>query len=120
NGVSVGTSFAPSERRLPARKLWIGFASRVEGTVTVDAGAYRALVEGGRSLLPAGVIGVDGDFDEGSTVEVRNTDGVALARGMVVSSADVVEAHLGRSTRDLPANIPHEVIHRDDLVLLPH
>ena len=120
NGVAVGTAFAPSDRRLPARKLWIGFASRVEGSVTVDAGAYRALVEGGRSLLPAGVIGVDGDFDEGATVEVCSPDGVAFARGMVVSPASIVDAHKGRSTRDLPVNIAHEVIHRDDLVLLPH
>ncbi len=76
--------------------------------------------QGGRSLLPAGVIGVSGDFDEGATIEVCNPDGVVFARGMVVSSADVVQEYAGRSTRDLPASIAHEVIHRDDLVLLPH
>ncbi len=120
NGVSVGTAFAPNDRRLSARKLWIGFASHVQGSVVVDAGAYRALVEGGRSLLPAGVIGVEGDFSEGATIEVCNPDGVVFARGMAVSSADTVQQHAGRSTRDLPARIAHEVIHRDDLVLLPH
>lgn len=120
NGVSVGTAFAPNDRRLSARKLWIGFASHVEGRITVDSGAYRALVEGGRSLLPAGVIGVSGDFVENSTVEVCNADGVVFARGMVVLAADLVQQHAGRSTRDLPARIAHEVIHRDDLVLLPH
>jgi glutamate 5-kinase len=120
NGVSVGTAFAPSERRLPARKLWIGFASHVEGAVTVDAGAYRALAEGGKSLLPAGVTGASGDFDEGSTIEVRMPDGVVFARGMAVWPASVVREYAGRSTRDLPARIAHEVIHRDDLVLLPH
>ena len=119
-GQAVGTTFAPSDKRLSARKLWIGFASHVQGAVTVDAGAYRALVDGGRSLLPAGVIGVSGDFHEGATIEVCNPDGVVFARGMAVSSADVVHEHAGRSTRDLPARIAHEVIHRDDLVLLPH
>ncbi len=120
NGTSVGTTFAPNDRRLPARKLWIGFASQVEGSVTVDAGAYRALVERGTSLLPAGVVSVAGDFDEGSTIEVRDAEGVAFARGMAVSSAAVVRANSGRSTRDLPPQVAHEVIHRDDLVLLPH
>ena len=119
-GVPVGTRFAPSDRRLPARKLWIGFASRVQGSVTVDAGAYRALTERGTSLLPAGVIGVDGDFSEGATIEVRNPDGTVFARGMAVSGAEVVQEHAGRRTRDLPARIAHEVIHRDDLVVLPH
>ncbi len=119
-GVSVGTTFAPNDRRLPARKLWIGFASQVDGSVTVDAGAYRALVERGTSLLPAGVIAVAGDFDEGSTIEVRDLSGVVFARGMAVSSAAIVKANAGRSTRDLPPQVAHEVIHRDDLVLLPH
>ncbi len=119
-GVRVGTAFAPSDRRLPARKLWIGFASQVDGSVTVDAGAYRALVERGTSLLPAGVIAVDGDFDEGSTIEVRDPDGVVFARGMAVSPAATVQEHAGRNTRDLPARVAREVIHRDDLVLLPH
>ena len=119
-GLSVGTTFAPSDRRLPARKLWIGFASDVQGSVTVDAGAYHALVEGGRSLLPAGVIGVSGDFHEGATVEICTPDGVVFARGMVVSGADVVQETAGRSMRDLPARVAHEVVHRDDLVLLPH
>ena len=59
----VGTRFRPQDRRLPARKLWIAFAVGASGTVVVDAGARRALVERGRSLLPAGVISVRGPFD---------------------------------------------------------
>ncbi len=119
-GQSVGTSFAPSDRRLPARKLWIGFASMVRGSVTVDDGAYRALVERGTSLLPAGIVSVSGDFDEDSTIEVRDPAGVVFARGMAVWGAAVVRQYAGHSTRDLPARVAHEVIHRDDLVLLPH
>jgi glutamate 5-kinase len=119
-GESVGTSFAASARRLPSRKLWIGFASHPEGTVTVDAGAYRALTERGGSLLPAGVIGVLGDFGENATVEVRNQDGVVFARGMVIWPSTDVRDHAGESTSALPSRLAHEVIHRDDLVLLPH
>ncbi|MCU1399875.1 MAG: proB [Acidimicrobiales bacterium] len=119
-GADVGTRFAPNDRRLSARKLWIGFASNVQGSITVDLGAFSALVERGTSLLPAGVVGVDGDFHEGATIEIRTPDGVVFARGMAVSSADVVEQIAGKSTRDLPARVAHEVVHRDDLVLLPH
>ena len=82
----VGTTFQPSERRLPARKLWIGFASQVDGMVTVDDGARKALVERGKSLLPAGVVNVTGDFDEGDVVEVRDSAKAVIARGMVLST----------------------------------
>jgi glutamate 5-kinase len=114
----VGTVFHPHDRRLPARKLWIGFASTVEGSVHVDAGARRALLERGVSLLPAGVVGADGDFDEGDTVELLGPDGTVFARGVSTASADTVRANAGRRTNDLPAEVPHEVVHRDDLVIL--
>jgi len=117
-GVPVGTTFRPSERRLPARKLWIAFASHVEGSVVVDEGARRALVERRTSLLPAGVTAVAGDFAEGDVIEVRVADGGAIARGMVLSDADVLRGVLGKRTTELPSNVAHEVIHRDDLVVL--
>jgi glutamate 5-kinase len=117
-GAGVGTTFQPSDRRLSARKLWIGFASQVEGAVVVDEGAHRALVERGTSLLPAGVVSVTGEFDEGATVEVRTIDGRVVARGMVLSDAPVLRDILGRRSADLPPEVAHEVIHRDDLVLL--
>ncbi len=113
----VGTTFQPSNRRISARKLWIGFASSVDGVVEVDAGARRALVERGTSLLPAGVTGVTGQFDEDAVVEVR-CDGQLVARGMALSSSSVLRAIQGKRTGDLPSDVPHEVIHRDDLVLL--
>jgi glutamate 5-kinase len=117
-GVLVGTTFQPSVRRLAARKLWIGFASQVDGVVSVDDGARRALVERGTSLLPAGVTGVVGSFDEGDVVEVRDTSNSVVARGMVLSSATTLRGILGKRTTDLPSHVAHEVIHRDDLVLL--
>jgi glutamate 5-kinase len=117
-GVRVGTTFQPSERRLPARKLWIAFASQVLGTVVIDDGARRAILERGTSLLPAGVVAVNGEFYNGDVVEVRDQQGTAVARGMVLSDAEALRAAMGRRTGDLPSGTAHEVIHRDDLVVL--
>jgi len=115
----VGTTFRPHDRRLPARKLWIAFASGVAGSVVVDDGARRALVERGTSLLPAGVTAVRGSFDDGDTVEVIGPDEVVFARGMVALSAASLRGVAGKRTADLPPDVPHEVVHRDDLVLVP-
>jgi glutamate 5-kinase len=117
-GVKVGTTFQPGVRRLAARKLWIGFASQVVGVISVDDGARRALVERGTSLLPAGVTGVNGNFDEGDVVEVRDGSNDVVARGMVLSDAATLRGIIGKRTSDLPSHVAHEVIHRDDLVLL--
>ena len=114
----VGTTFQPSDRRLSARKLWIGFASLVEGAVVVDDGARRALAERGTSLLPAGVVSVSGEFDEGATVEVRTLEGAVMARGMALSDSSVLRSIVGKRSAELPPEVAHEVIHRDDLVLL--
>jgi glutamate 5-kinase len=118
-GEPVGTTFDAHRRRLGARKLWIAFASRVAGSITVDDGARAALTERSKSLLPAGVVELDGHFGEGDTVDVRGLDGVPFARGMVFVDSTVLRKVAGRHTRDLPDGTAHEVIHRDDLVLLP-
>jgi glutamate 5-kinase len=118
-GGVVGTVFDAHTRRLPARKLWIAFASHVAGAVVVDDGARRALTERTTSLLPAGVTDVVGRFGEGDIVDVQDSEGAVFARGMVfVDSGDLRRA-AGKHTRDLPDGMVHEVIHRDDLVLLP-
>jgi len=118
-GDAVGTTFDAHRRKLPARKLWIAFAARVAGRITVDDGARRALTERSTSLLPAGVVEVGGRFGEGDTVDVTGTDGVAFARGMVFVEAAQLRKVAGRHTSDLPPGMVHEVVHRDDLVLLP-
>jgi glutamate 5-kinase len=115
----VGTVVRPHQRRLPARKLWIAFAVGASGTVIVDDGARTALVEGGRSLLPAGVVGVQGTFDADDAVEIATADGRVFAKGLVRHPASTVLAWAGRRTAELPAELPHEVVHRDDLVVLP-
>jgi glutamate 5-kinase len=116
--LDVGTTFLPNDRKLSARKLWIGFASQIEGTVVVDEGARRALLERGSSLLPAGVVEVHGDFDVDAVVEVVGPEGACIARGMVLSGASTLRAIRGRRTAELDPGIEHEVVHRDDLVVL--
>ena len=114
----VGTVVQPRSERLSARKLWIAFAVASEGRLTVDDGARRALVEGTSSLLAAGVRAVDGSFGAGMAVEVADTAGVVFAKGLARRDADGVRDVAGKRSGDLPDGEP-EVIHRDDLVVLP-
>jgi glutamate 5-kinase len=118
-GRAVGTTFAPRLQRLPARKLWIAFAQGADGRIVVDTGARTALTESGKSLLAAGVRGVDGEFDADSAVEVVDDAGRVFAKGLSRYSARQLRAVAGRRTGDLPEGLPREVIHRDDLVVLP-
>lgn len=115
----VGTTFEAHDRTLSARKLWIAFAAEVLGTIHVDAGAERALTDRPNSLLPAGIVAVDGDFAEGDTVDIAGPSGRAFARGLVALDANLVRSVVGRQTGDLPDGVTHEVVHRDDLVVLP-
>jgi len=113
----VGTTFAPHDRVLSARKLWIAFAAEVAGSIHVDDGARRALTDRPNSLLPAGVVEVRGEIERGSVVDVVGLDGDVFARGMCAISGDVLAASIGRHTSDLPPGVSH-AIHRDDLVVL--
>lgn len=115
----IGTTFHPHDRHLSARKLWIAFAAGAAGTLTVDAGARDALINRGVSLLPAGVVSVQGDFEEGDNVDIAGPDGVVFARGMVAVSASTARQVAGKRTSDLPGDVNPELVHRDDLVLLP-
>lgn len=115
----VGTVVLPHDRRLPAKKLWIAFAVPAEGSLVVDAGARRALVERGVSLLPVGVTEVVGRFHAGDAVEVADISGEVFAKGLVRVSSRNIERMKGRRSEDLGGDDPAEVIHRDDLVLVP-
>jgi glutamate 5-kinase len=115
----VGTVVRPHDRRLPARKLWIAFAVGASGTIVVDDGARRALVERGTSLLPAGVVEVRGTFDAEDAVEIAGVDGKVFAKGLSSHAAGRVKEWAGSRTADLPVDVPHEIVHRDNLVVLP-
>jgi glutamate 5-kinase len=99
--------------------LWIAFALVPAGRIVVDDGAREALVTHGRSLLPAGVVAVEGRFDADDAVEVGTAGGAVFAKGIARHSATTVAAWAGKQTSALPADVAHEVIHRDDLVVLP-
>jgi glutamate 5-kinase len=115
----VGTTFEAHDRTLSARKLWIAFASEVMGAVEVDTGAERALTDRPNSLLPAGVVAVHGSFAEGDTVDIVGPGGRAFARGLAAIDADTARRAVGLRTAELPDGVNHEVVHRDDLVVLP-
>lgn len=115
--IGVGTVFQPRSNKLSARKLWIAFAMPSFGRIVVDDGARRALVEGNRSLLAAGVRDVAGDFQADSGVEVADAAGKVFAKGVSSYSASDLRNAAGRQTSELPETLREEVIHRDDLVI---
>jgi glutamate 5-kinase len=122
-GEALGTHFPLSTRRVGARKRWIGLASRSKGTLVIDAGAARALLRKGASLLPSGIVRVEGAFARGASVDVREDASPApIARGRVAYSADEVRQIAGKRAKDIHACLGYvyrdEVIHRDDLTLL--
>lgn len=118
SGETIGTRFLPHDRQLSARKLWIAFASEVEGWITVDDGAADALMRRGTSLLPAGVSAVSGAFEAGATVEIIDSAGQLIARGMTLMSSSEVNATRGKRTQEIDSKVVSEVVHRDDLVVL--
>jgi glutamate 5-kinase len=121
-GEDVGTWFHASPRRTSTRLLWLAHAATARGSLRLDAGAVRAVVERRMSLLPAGVVGVEGDFTAGDPVDLLSENGHVVARGLVNFDATEMPGLLGRSTRELAREFgpayEREVVHRDDLVLL--
>ena len=121
-GRRVGTYFHPTGARHRSRLLWLAHAATARGTLRLDEGAVRAVVDRRLSLLPAGVTGVDGDFQAGDPVDLVDETGHVVARGLVNFDASELPGLLGRSTRDLARELgpayEREVVHRDDLVVL--
>ena len=122
-GKNLGTLFVSKENRLQFRKRWLAFGARILGTLTVDAGLAKALrKEGGCSILPVGIVKVEGDFDSGATLSVVDEQGNELARGLTnYNSGDLLQIK-GAKTGEIESilGIKHfdEAIHRDNLVLL--
>ena len=105
---------------MTSRKRWIAGSLEPRGALTIDAGAVRAL-RGGKSLLPAGVIKVEGGFERGDAVVVRGPDGGEIGRGLIAYDASDADTIKGRSSGDVLSILGYtgrtEMIHRDDLVL---
>ncbi len=122
-GETVGTLFQSQGKSISPKKRWIGFsAHRPRGRITLDAGACRAIVEQGRSLLAIGVTAIEGTFDKGDVVAVTGPDGKELARGLTNYGAEDLAKIKGVKSDRIPDILGHcpyeEVIHRDNLVIL--
>jgi glutamate 5-kinase len=113
---SVGTVFAPRPTRMSARRFWVRYAAEAAGSVTLDDGAVRAVIERRRSLLAAGITALTGRFVGGDVIELKGPDGGVVARGVVAYDATELATMMGRSTSDLPADMRRPAVHADDLV----
>ncbi len=122
NGEEIGTLFLPKKRRLTSRKHWIAFYARPSGAIIVDDGAKKAILERGKSLLPSGIIDIEGTFETGEAVKCIGTDSREFARGLVnYGSAEVIKIK-GKKTSEIEKILGYkyydEVIHRDNLVVM--
>jgi len=122
SGKACGTMFSPGEGSLGARKLWIALGRNPAGSIVVDDGAKRALLERQTSLLPAGVLSVSGGFLAGDAVVLTDRDGAMIGRGLSEISASDLDLVKGLKTSVISERFPHlagnEVVHRDRLVIL--
>jgi glutamate 5-kinase len=122
-GESVGTLIDPGEsEELAGKKVWLGAGARAVGTLWCDAGARRALVDQGASLLPSGITRVEGEFSEGSVVELKDESGELFGRGVAVYGADEIREIAGHQSEEigeiLGTRMLDCVVHRDSMVLL--
>lgn len=121
-GERIGTRFPPLAGKLESRKRWLLGGLVPSGRVWVDAGAARALLEDGRSLLPVGVTRVEGEFNRGDTVRICNPRGREIARGLSRYGSASLERIKGHRSDEIEAILDYaygvEVVHRDDLVVL--
>ncbi len=119
-GEQLGTLFLPRENRLHSKKRWIAFGSCIQGKIFVDEGAKKALIEEGKSLLPSGVTGIEGDFEMGNTVCVWFNDR-EIGRGIVNYSSTETGRIMGKKSKEIEKFLGHkdfdEVIHRNNFVL---
>lgn len=124
-GEQVGTLFVPPHVRtdIAPRKLWIALGDAAHGSVSVDDGAARALVERGSSLLPVGITAVEGQFEAGDVLDVRDAGGFVLARGIAEAGSDELQLAAGRQQREIAGNhllqalAGRPAIHRDNLIV---
>jgi glutamate 5-kinase len=115
---TTGTLFHASGDRSRSRLFWLRYAATPRGSLVLDAGAVAAVVGRRKSLLPAGVTAVRGEFYSGEPVDLVGPDGVPVARGLVGYDAADLPQMLGHKTAELPVELRREIVHRNDLVRL--
>ncbi|AZA08679.1 glutamate 5-kinase [Corynebacterium pseudopelargi] len=111
----VGTVFYPEENKLSAWKFWALYAADVGGGLRIDAGAVRAIQQGGNSLLAVGITEVIGDFHSGEIVEILGPEGQIIGRGEVAYDSDTLVGMVGKQSADLPEGMQRPVVHADYL-----
>ncbi len=120
NGGKLFTEFTSTNNPISARKKWIANSLKILGKITIDDGAVKAIFDG-KSILPVGVVEIDGDFNRGDAIIVIDSSGVEIARGLSAFSASDARAIMGKQASDIPEIVGYigrtELIHRDDLTL---
>jgi glutamate 5-kinase len=124
-GEEIGTIVIPKLAKMRSRKRWIAYAAVPKGQLVVDEGAARALVEEGKSLLPVGIVSVEGEFEAGDMVTVmteKNGSRHEIARGLTNYDSQDLRRIQGCRSKDIVKRLGHrdfdEAIHRDNLVVL--
>ncbi len=119
----VGTLFLPAKEKLKGRKHWIAFILKPTGKIIIDDGAKRAIASSGKSLLPSGVKEVHGEFEVGELVRCVDEREIEVARGLVSYNSDEIRKIAGAKTSDIEKILGYkysdEIIHRNDLVVMP-
>jgi glutamate 5-kinase len=120
-GAALGTFFVPRGQKLNRKKCWIGYTVNPQGSLHVDAGAAIALMENGKSLLPSGIVDVQGQFPVGAAVSVIADGGQVIGNGLVNYNAEEIRTIMGLKTSQIKDRLGQktydEVIHRDNLVI---
>ena len=121
SGRDVGTFFTPKKKKLKSRKCWIAFTLKPKGVIRIDDGAAEAILSRGKSLLPSGIVGVEGEFSIGAPVEFRKTDDETLGTGLVNYSSTDIRKIMGLKSSQIKNRLGHkpydDVIHRDNLAV---
>ena len=120
-GKELGTFFVPKKQKLAKRKCWIAFNLKPQGALTLDLGAVNAIMKRGKSLLPSGIVRVEGDFRIGAPVAFKNQDNLVLGTGLTNYSAEDIRKIKGLRTNMIAKRLGYkpydEVIHRDNLAI---
>ena len=121
-GEPLGTLFVPNGARLKGKKGWIGTTAKPRGWLKIDSGAVNAMLKRGKSLLPSGVVSVKGNFRFGDVVEIQDTEGMAIGRGLANYSSDDAVRIAGKQTKEIASILGgkdyDEIIHRNNFVLI--
>lgn len=123
DGEDLGTLFFPSKKKARSRRYWLAYALKPRGTITVDIGAKEALVEKHKSLLPSGIIEVEGKFKKGDPIAISDPEGCVFAKGIAAIDSETINRIKRKKSHEIRMmfrkKIPEEAVHADNLTILP-